>query len=81
MTEYPDYDRILAACRKEVEAKDEAYGAMWKNYADKEWWITRLTNEAKEAKVAQTVVEERRKYVNIVNLAAMAWEMRDGMNK
>ena len=78
MTSYPDYDRIVAAAKKEVEAKDAMYNSMWTTRAGKDWWITRLLNEVKEAEASQTPPEERRKYVNILNLAAMAWEMRDG---
>ena len=79
MTEYPDYDRFIKRCKSEVEAKDDAYGSMWLNIDDKGRWIRRLMNEVKEADMAMTVPEERRKYVNIANLAAMAWQMREGV--
>ena len=77
MTKYPDYDKILSECRAEMDAKDEAYGSMWLDYDGKEHWIRRLMNEVKEADMAFTIPEERRKYVNIVNLAVMAWQMRE----
>ena len=76
MTEYPDFDRLIRACRAEIELKDAAYGSMWKKQTKKPWWIQRLKNEIAEAEASMSVEEECRKYVNIVNLAAMAREMR-----
>lgn len=81
MTAFPNYDRFVEHCKKEVEAKDEAYGSMWKDYVTKPWWFKRLMNEVKEVEAALTVAEERRKYVNIANLAAMAWEQREYMKE
>ena len=76
MTEYPDYDSLVRACRAEVEAKDRACGSMWKRQTKKPWWIRRLKDELAEAEASMSVEEEARKYVNIINLAAMAREMR-----
>ena len=74
--DYPNFDHIIAECKKEIDVKYEKYLNEWKNHPDKKWWFARLENEIIELKHCLTVEEEKRKYINIINLASMAYDMR-----
>ena len=73
---YPDFGPIVLECFAEIDRKFLKYKNMWTTKDVKKWWTHRLQNEISELIKCQTVEEEQRKYINIINLAAMAREMR-----
>ena len=72
----PNFEALVKLCKAEIEAKQPLYGDEWRGHSDKEWWLRRLKQEIAEFEAASTTAEEQRKLVNVVNLAAMAREMR-----
>lgn len=67
----PDYDKIVELCRREMEVKFPSYGNDWIEQDDV-YYKTRLLKEVKEYNEAMTIEAERRKLINIVNIACMA---------
>jgi len=69
----PDFEKIISLCIKELDIKFPEYGNSWLE-CNKEYWIKRIGNEVKEYDMAMTPQSEKRKLLNIINMAAMAWE-------
>lgn len=69
----PDFDTIIEKCRKELEIKFPNYGNTWLE-SDDEYYKERLTNEVDEYIKSMTPDSERRKLLNIINIAAMAYQ-------
>lgn len=72
----PDYQDIIEKCIKEMTIKYVNYGNDWLE-ADDLFWKERLTKEIKEYKNSMTIDSEKRKLLNIINIAAMAYETAD----
>ncbi len=69
----PEFQGLIDKCIHELRIKFESYGNTWMNEPDG-YWPDRLTNEIDEFKKALTEVAARRKLLNIINMAAMAYE-------
>lgn len=69
----PDYDGIIPLCKKEMADKFRSYGNSWLELDDI-YWKERIVNEADEYSKANTIEAEKRKLVNIINMAAMAFQ-------
>lgn len=69
----PDFEKIIPLCIRELNIKFPDYGNSWME-CDKEYWIKRMGNEVEEYEKSMTLVSEKRKLLNIINMAAMAWE-------
>ena len=68
----PPFDEIIPLCINELDIKFIEYKNSWLK-CNKEYWIKRLSNEVKEFDMSMTPQSERRKLLNIINMAAMAW--------
>ncbi len=68
----PDFEKIIPLCIKELNIKFPEYGNDWL-HCDKAYWIERIHNEVKEYDMSMTPQSEKRKMLNIINMAAMAW--------
>ncbi len=68
----PDFEKIIPLCINELNIKFPEYGNTWLD-VDKEYWIKRIMNEIKEYEMSMTPQSDRRKMLNIINMAAMAW--------
>ena len=69
----PDFETIIPLCIKELDIKYPDYGNSWMR-EKKAYWIRRIGNEVEEYKKSMTPASEKRKLLNIINMAAMAWE-------
>ncbi len=69
----PDLDGIIVLCKKELDIKYSQYGNTWLEQDDK-YYKERLIKEVREYIESMTVESEKRKLLNIINIAAMAWQ-------
>jgi len=69
----PDFDKIIPLCIRELDIKFPDYKNSWM-ICDKEYWIKRIGNELEEYVKSMTLPSDKRKLLNIINMAAMAWE-------
>ncbi len=69
----PDFESIIPLCYKELNIKFPDYGNSWQD-EKKKYWQKRLANEVKEYKDSMSRASEKRKLLNIINMAAMAWD-------
>lgn len=69
----PDFDTIIKKCTEQLEIKFTAYRNTWLELDDA-YYKERLFKEVDEYVKSMTVESERRKLLNIINIAAMAWE-------
>lgn len=69
----PDFEEIIKLCRIEMEIKFPNYGNIWTEQDDK-YFKERLRKEVNEYVASQTVDSERRKLINVMNIACMAWQ-------
>ena len=70
---YPNFDVIVDICKNVIESRFSDYGNDWLT-TDDQFWHGRLTNEVSEYMNASTKTEARRKLLNIINIAAMAFD-------
>ena len=69
----PDFDTIIKKCLDEIKIKFPNYGNTWLE-EDEVFWKERILKEVKEYIDSMSVDSEQRKLLNIINLAAMAWQ-------
>ena len=69
----PDFGTLVVECIKELEIKYSQYGNTWLEQDDL-YYKERLLKEVQEYTESMTIASERRKLLNIVNIAAMAWQ-------
>lgn len=69
----PDFEKIIPLCIKELDIKFPDYKNSWM-VCDKAYWLKRIGNEVREYDMSMTPQSEKRKLLNIINMAAMAWE-------
>lgn len=69
----PDFSTIIGKCLDEIKTKFPNYGNTWLE-KDNEHYKERIQKEVNEYIDSMTVDSERRKLLNIINLAAMAWQ-------
>ncbi len=69
----PDFGPLIVACVRELAIKYRQYGNTWLEQDDL-YYKERLLKEVKEYVDSMTVESERRKLLNIVNIAAMAFQ-------
>lgn len=67
----PDIAHVIKLCKKELDIKYSQYGNTWLEQND-EYYKERLTKEVEEYVKSMTVESERRKLLNIINIAMMA---------
>ena len=67
----PDFAEIIAMCLHELTIKFPSYGNVWLEQDDA-YYKERLSKEVKEYVEAMTIDSEKRKLLNIINIAAMA---------
>ena len=68
----PDFEVIIPLCQRELDIKYPEYGNNWVGFKS-EYWVPRIANEVDEYKNSMSRASEKRKLLNIINLAAMAW--------
>ena len=69
----PNFDDIIKRCLAEIKIKFPNYGNTWLEQDD-EHYKKRIKKEVNEYIDSMSVDSERRKLINIINLAAMAWQ-------
>ena len=69
----PDFESIIPLCYKELNIKFPDYGNSWQE-EPKSYWEKRLSNEVDEYIKSMSVASELRKLLNIINMAAMAYQ-------
>lgn len=69
----PDFTDIIKKCEHELKIKFPTYGNIWLE-EDDAYYKERLFKEVKEYIDAMTIVSERRKLLNIINIAVMAYQ-------
>ncbi len=69
----PNFDEIIPLCIEELNIKFPHYGNTWMNMG-KGYWVKRIENEVEEYEKSMTLISEKRKLLNIINMCAMAWE-------
>ena len=69
----PDFEVIIKECFKELQIKFPDYENSWLNVTDKNEWYQRIANEVLEFNMSMSTVSDKRKLINIINLASMAW--------
>ena len=67
----PDFDSIIEACKVELKIKFPNYGNTWLESNDR-YYKERLDNEVQEYIKSTSIESERRKFINIINIACMA---------
>ncbi len=70
----PDFKQIMPICIRELDIKysESSYIRL---YMYKKYWLERITNKLDEYKKSMTPKSEKRKMLNIINMAAMAWSV------
>ena len=68
----PDFEKIIPLCIKELDIKFPDYGNSWMKEG-KGYWERRIGNEVNEYSHSMSSVSDKRKLLNIINMAAMAW--------
>lgn len=69
----PNFEKIIPLCIRELTIKFPDYGNSWMKMLP-EYWQKRLENEVDEYKKSLSPESAKRKLINIINIAAMAWE-------
>ena len=69
----PHYEEVIVKCVHEMRIKFKNYGNDWLT-SDDLYWKERLTKEIKEYCESMTIDSEKRKLLNIINIAMMAYE-------
>lgn len=69
----PDFGALITKCIAELQIKYSQYGNTWLEQDDL-YYKERLLKEVKEYAESMTVESEKRKLLNIVNIAAMAYQ-------
>ncbi len=69
----PDFGALVVKCVEELKIKYSQYGNTWLEQDDL-YYKERLMKEVSEYVDSMTVESERRKLLNIVNIAAMAFQ-------
>jgi len=69
----PDFDTIIKECIKQLKIKFPNYGNTWLEQDDKHY-KERIKKEVNEYIDSMSIDSERRKLLNIINLAAMAYQ-------
>jgi len=72
----PNYEDIIKLCVEEMRIKFKNYGNDWLT-SDDVYWKERLKKEVEEYYESMTIDSEKRKLLNIINIAAMAHETAD----
>ena len=72
----PNLNKIFEACQKAIVERFPLYGNSWQT-ASHEYFAARIIREVREYTSAMSTAEEGRKLINIINLAAMAYETRN----
>ena len=73
---YPKIDEIIEIARGVIRERYPLYGNAWVK-EDAPYWGVRMHNEVDEFSKAFSDVEKKRKCINIVNLAMMAYSTID----
>ena len=68
----PDFEKITPLYIKELDIKFPDYGNSWMKEG-REYWTQRIWNEVQEYKTSMSTASQKRKLLNIINMAAMAW--------
>ena len=68
----PKFEQIIPLCVRELDIKFSDYGNSWMKEG-KDYWQKRLLNEVNEYHFSMTIPSDKRKLLNIINMAAMAW--------
>jgi len=69
----PDFDKIIPLCLKELDIKFSEYGNTWLE-SDDLYYKERMLKEVQEYVESMTIQSEQRKLLNIINIAAMAYQ-------
>ncbi len=69
----PDFETIIKECIEQLRIKFPNYGNTWLE-SDTVYYKQRLKNEIGEYIASMTIESEKRKLINIINIAAMAWQ-------
>ncbi len=69
----PNFKAIIPLCVEELKIKFSKYGNTWLE-SDDVYYKKRLMNEVEEYIKSMTVSSEQRKLLNIINIAAMAYQ-------
>ena len=70
---YPAFAKIVKICKDEIKTKYKHYGNNWVTTHNL-YWQTRLKNEVEEYINSMSREIEKRKLINIINIAAMAYD-------
>ncbi len=73
----PDFECIIPFCQRELDIKFPDYGNSWTKET-KEYWTKRIANEVAEYTNGMSDASDKRKLLNIINMAAMAFAVYDG---
>ena len=76
----PDFTSIIKLATHELDIKYEQYGNSWLD-SPEGYWDKRLFNEIEEFKKGTSQTVRKRKLLNIINIAAMAFEADKGNPK
>ena len=74
--ELPNFNKIFGACQEVIVERFSLYGNSWKG-STTAYYEDRILREVQEYRAASTPEEKGRKLINIINLAAMAYETRN----
>lgn len=72
----PNFEKIIPLCQRELDIKFPDYGNDWLDLK-KDYWEKRIANEVDEYSKSMSKASEKRKLLNIINMAAMAWHNLD----
>lgn len=72
----PDFHIITELCKNELNIKFAEYGNSWMQGQCKTqgYWLKRIANELEEYEKSMTETSAMRKLLNIINMAAMAYD-------
>ena len=73
----PNFDFLIVKAIHELDIKYEQYGNGWLDESEG-YWDKRLSNEVEEFKKGTSQISRKRKLLNIINIAAMAFEVDKG---
>lgn len=69
----PDLLGIISKCERELDIKFPDYGNSWMN-EETPYWLKRIQNELDEYEKSMNKPSAKRKLLNIINMAAMAYD-------
>ena len=75
---YPDYDFIFYLCENKVRLAHDKFRNNWTR-TNNFYWRQRLKDEMVEYANAKTIKVQRSKLINIINMAAMAFDSSYGI--